>query len=115
MHMPLNPNINRERVAVQRPLQVKNNSSFVVDITKLNHPDDIKKPWQHSGSHTDVFRCSFNEDGDIQNTKCAPGAFCANIYYLRRLHSFHPSNVDFRKLIAVISGEFCFSICSALY
>ena len=109
MHMLLDQNINRERVAMQRPLQVKSNSSFVVDITKLDHPDDIKKDmygrWQHSGSHTDVFRCSFSEDGDVEITKCAPGASGANVYYLRRLHSFHPTNVNFRRLIAVISGK----------
>ena len=55
------------KVASRRPLECSFSSSFVVDVSKLAHPDDIKKDmygkWLHSGSHTDVFRCTFS-DGD---------------------------------------------------
>ena len=39
--------------------------------SKLAHPDDIKKDlygkWLHSGSHTDVFICTYSEDDKCQH------------------------------------------------
>ena len=73
----------------------KQSSTYVVDITKLAHPDDIKSDnfgvWSHSGSHPVVFRASVCDDGYVQVEKCAPGATGSDVVYLRRLHSTHPS------------------------
>ena len=48
-----------ERKIVERPLTVPFSSSFVVDLTKLSHADDIKQDMYiyrlHSGSHEKVF------------------------------------------------------------
>lgn len=83
-------------------------STFVVDITKLLHPDDVKKDmygkWLHKGSHTDVFRCSFDDGNKVFVEKAAPGATGDNVFFLKRLHSVHPSNKHFRRLVAVIYG-----------
>ena len=50
----LDPKIDEQRIAVRRPLEVPYSSIFVVDVSKLSHPDDIKKDmygkWLHSGS-----------------------------------------------------------------
>ena len=72
-------------------------------------PEDIKKDsfgkWNYSGSHIVSFRASFFKDGYIDIEKCAPGASSgSNVYYLRRLHSVHPSNSSCRRLIALITG-----------
>ena len=29
-----------------------------------------------------------------------------NVYYLRRLHSFHPSNNEFRRILALLFGTY---------
>ena len=80
----------------------------MVNITNLGHPDDIKKDsfgkWTYSGSHIVSFHASFFKDGYIDVEKCAPGASGSNVYYLRRLHSVHPSNSSCRRLIALITG-----------
>ena len=37
------------------------------------------------GSHNDVFKCFYDEDGEVSIDKAAPGASGSNVYYL--LHS----------------------------
>ena len=68
MWILLDPKLDARKIAFKRPLTVPFSSSFVVDVSKLAHPDDIKKDmygkWLHSGSHTDVFRCTYSEDKD---------------------------------------------------
>ncbi len=46
------------------------------------------------------------EDGYVRVEKCAPGATGDDAVDLPRLHSVHPSNCDFMRLIAFISGEY---------
>ena len=108
MWILLDPKIDERKIAFKRSLTVPFSSSFVVDLTKLAHPDDIKKDmygkWLHSGSHENVFRCTYCDDGvDIE--KAVPGARGDNIYYLRRLHSVHPSNTEFRRVLALLFGK----------
>lgn len=62
--------------------------------------------WDYSGSHPEVFRCSFDEFDDLSIEKCAPGATGSNVYYLRCIRSSHPSNSNFRRLIAFVHGEY---------
>lgn len=108
MHILLNPSINEERIASRRPLDAPYSATFVVDVSKLAHPDDIKKDmygkWIHKGSHTDVFICTYDNDS-INIEKAAVGASGNNVYYLRRLHSVHPSNDAFRRVLALLFGK----------
>jgi len=107
MHLLLDPKIDETKIASRRPLECSFSASFVVDISKLSHPDDIKKDmygkWLHSGSHTDIFRCAYSDGVE----KAAPGASGDNVYYyLRRLHSVHPSNNEFRRVLALLFGMY---------
>ena len=108
MKILLSQSLDEQRIAYKRPIEVQSSSTFVVDLTKLAHPDDIKKDsygrWLHKGSHNDVFRCSYGKDGDVNIEKTAPGATGQNVYYLRRLHCVHPSHSDFRRILAFICG-----------
>lgn len=108
MEILLDPRIDEEKIACKRPLSAPFSSTFVVDVSKLAHPDDIKKDmygkWLHSGSHTDVFLCSYQND-EVNIEKAAQGASGTNVYYLRRLHSVHPSNTDFRRVLALLFGK----------
>lgn len=65
MQIVLNPKIDKHRTAMRRPLEVPYSSTFVMDISKLGHPDNIKEDmygkWLHSGSHSDVFICSYSQ------------------------------------------------------
>ena len=105
----LDPQIDKERICGVWPISdIVSSSMFIVDITKLKHPDDVKKDffgkWIHSGSHTFNFKASFDEDGSVFIEKCSRGAH-GNVFYLRKLHSYHPSNSNFRRLLAFVSGR----------
>ena len=110
MEILLDPNIDTSKIAKQRPLQTQCSATFVVDVTHLAHPDDIKRDmygkWLYKGSHTDVFRCTFDQDNKVCIEKALPGASGSCVYYLRRLHSVHPSNKEFRRIVAIISGMY---------
>ena len=43
MDILLNPDIDSTKVACKRPIVAERNSTFVFDVTKIPHPDDIKK------------------------------------------------------------------------
>lgn len=79
----------------------------MVDLTKLAHPDDVKHDcfgiWTHSGSHHQYFKVH-NVDEGIEVEKCCPGVSGSNVVQLRRLHSIHPVNKEFKRMIAFISG-----------
>ena len=112
MQILLDPNIDPRRIAKKRPLQTPFSATFLVDLGQLSHPDDIKKDmygkWLYSGSHSDVFLCSFSSGGQVRVEKAAAGASGDCVYSLRRLHSVHPSNVEFRRVLALLFGM---SIC----
>ena len=76
MKLLLDPNIDISRIATQRLIVATQNSTFVVDLSKLDHPDDVKKDifgkWEHSGSHPEVFNCSFDKMNTVMVEKCAP-------------------------------------------
>ena len=110
MSLLLDPKINENKIAARRPLESSFSASYVVDVSKLAHPDDIKKDmygkWIHSGSHDDVFKCTYRDDDSVYIEKAALGASGDNIFYLRRLHSVHPSNSEFRRLLTLFFGKF---------
>ena len=88
---------------------VEESSTYIINITKLADPEDVKNDnfgsWSHSGSHPTTYKVHVNKDGYVNVEKCAPGASGADVVYLRRLHSVHPSNNQFKRLIAFVSGK----------
>ena len=74
MQLLLDLNINQQKIAKSRPIQVEKSSTFVVDLTCLKHPDDVKKDmygrWEHSGSHPEVFRCKIDEFNCVSVLRC---------------------------------------------
>ena len=98
----LDQNIDEERIALKRPTDAPSSSTFVVDISTSN----MYGKWLHSDSHTDVFICTYNEDDSVNIEKAAYDASGNNVYYLRRLHSVHPSNTEFRRVLALLFGKY---------
>ena len=86
----LDPSIDRSRVCTTWLVgNITGNASFIVDITSLKHPDDVRKDffsrWTHSGSHPFAFTASIEAGELVRVEKCAPGA-TGNVFYLHRLH-----------------------------
>ena len=50
--------------------------------------------WVHTGSHPFTFKASINGN-EISIEKCAPGATG---------NGYHPSNPEFRRMLAFVSG-----------
>ena len=113
MRILLDPNIDTEKIAKQRPLE----TNFVVDIRSLKHREDIKKymycKWIHRGSHTDIFKCMFGDKSDLHVEKPAEGASGDNVFYLKRLHSTHPSNI-FGELLLFFQVRVCVIVTTVL-
>ena len=105
MKILLIQSLDERRVAYKCPVEIQSSFTFVVDLTKLLHPDNIKDSygkWLHKGSHNDVFRCSYDENGDVSIEKAAPGTTGHNVYLLRRLHCVHLSHSGFRRISAFV-------------
>ena len=105
----LDPYISESKICNVRPVNITQSATYVVNIQMLEHQDDIKNDnfgkWQHSGSHPLLFRVQMESDDYMYIEKCAPGATGENVVMLRRLHSVHPSNCHFKRLIAFVSGK----------
>ena len=104
----LDPTISPSKVCCKRPVSISSSATYVIDISKLADPEDVKNDsfgsWNHSGSHLSTYRVNVEDNGYIRIEKCAPGATGADVVYLRRLHSVHPSDNLFKRLIAFVSG-----------
>ena len=113
----LNPSVDENKVCSTWPIAIEGSNTFIVDITKLKHPDDVRKDffgkWVHSGSHTSPFKAQVSDEGDVEIERCAPGA-TGEVFYLRRHHCYHPSNASFRRLLAFVSGSVCVCLCIIL-
>lgn len=94
------------------PVDVISSATFVINVTQLPNPGDVKKDmfgkWNHSGSHKTPYHIAFGEDGEIVVEKSAPGADGDadgdDVVYLRRLHTSHPSNPEFHQVLDFLSG-----------
>ena len=111
----LNPKIDQSKVCKQRSLDIVSSSTYVVDLDCLQHLDDIKKDnfgvWTHSGSHTQQFCSRINHD----KVEIGRSAFASNgpkwkTFSLRRLHSKHPTNPSFRRIISFVSSMCMYQI-----
>ena len=98
----LDPNIDKAVIAKTRPIEVTESATFVVDMTCIKLM--MYGRWNHSGSHPEVYRCVIDELDEVKTEKLATGATGSDIYYLRRLRSCHPSNPEFRRVIAFVHG-----------
>ena len=106
----LNPKIDKQRVCKQRPLDIQRSSTFVVDLDSLQHPDDVKKDnfgvWTHSGSHDQKFESRINAAGILEvgrSLSSSEGGW--EQFSLRHLHSKHPTNSKFQRIISFITGD----------
>ena len=93
------PTINADRICKECPTGINHLATFVVDLNKLRHPDDIKKDefgkWNYSGSHC-VLYSTWKDGKDFQfkrvDSHNSNQESNKNIVQLRRVRCTHPSN-----------------------
>jgi hypothetical protein len=81
---------------------------YIVDTSKLSHPDDVKKDnfgkWKHIGSPSTSLVVSFSNDNIIVRKPTEVTSGRSDMFTLRRLYSNHPSNPEFRRIIVFAAG-----------
>lgn len=106
----LNPNIDPNRICRTSPSNIKQSSAYVVDLDCLDHPDDVKKDefgkWNYSGSHVFHYRSERTPEGDLEFERLLSGIQGSNVFQLRRIHCKHPSNPNFQRLLAFVTGMY---------
>lgn len=110
INMLLDPG-NPDLVCKERPTDIKQSSTFVIDLDKLQHPDDAKHDnfgkWIQSGSHTIPFQAWFTDEGLLhfkRLTSLKAGHTEFDVQYLRRIHYYHPSDSRCKRMLAFITG-----------
>ena len=81
-----------------------------VDLNELKHPDDIKDEfgkWQYNGSHV-VSYMAWKSGSSIDFEKISNSRETGeNVFNLRRIRCSHPSNPQFQRLLAFVTGTCC--------
>lgn len=109
----LDPHIDSSLICRGRPLNIESSGTFVIDLDSLEDPDDIKKDnfgvWDHSGSHNVKFDCCIS-GGEVHIGRGVLDSESNNweSFSLRRLHSKHPTNNKFRRMLCLITGKSIF-------
>lgn len=108
----LNP---RGKICTGRPSLINRSATYVVDLKTLDHPDDVRVDeygkWNYSGSHVHYFQAEKildaddDDNDDLEFVRVTADARGDNIYKLRWIHCKHPSNPNFHRLIAFLTGE----------
>ena len=106
IRMLLDPDM--AKICSERPTNITHSSAFVIDLDKLEHPDDAKKDnfgkWVHSGSHSIPFKAWFAEDGGVEFERLEPGSTGPDVQLLRRINAYHPPNSSCKRMLAFITG-----------
>lgn len=106
----LNTPLSSEIVCIQKPVGVKTSATFIVDTTKLKHPNDLKSDdmggWIHKGKPVRFYelqRCPSSGEvfGVIPSSKSAE-----NTYKLTRIYYHHRGTAEFRKTIFYVHSKF---------
>ena len=104
----LDQNIQESKICSVRPTGIHKSATYVVDVSKLKHPDDIKNDnfdaWTYSGSHPQTFRAQVEEDGyvRVQNVLMGPKEMILCIFVACTVYTLQI--ILFKRLIAFLSG-----------
>lgn len=102
----------RQQLCCQQPINVSTNVAFLVDLSMLDHPEDVKSDemgvWHRTGSPKRFCFVNRNDEGkvtSVQVHKKEPQEVADQVYILRRLYYQHKYAKDLHKNIAFLAGE----------
>ena len=106
--------ISQDRICRECPRQITKSCTFVVDLDELKHPEDIKKDefgkWQYNGSHVVPYMAwKSGSSIDFEKISCSKENE-ENVFNLRRIRCSHPSNPQFQRLLAFVTGMCCMTL-----
>ena len=106
----LDTELDSKLICSEKPTSVSSSAALIVDLTSLSDADDIKRDsygkWKYSGSRPHFYFIKHLDNNQMKIEKREPGVSGDNIFQIRRLYCKHPSNDDFRRMIAIITGTY---------
>lgn len=99
-----------EHLCISQPINVSNNVSFLVDMSCLQHPDNLKcddmGSWKHNGSPKRWFNVKKDTQGinAIEPLEKKPSDPADGIFELRRTYYKNSSDETVRKIVAKLEG-----------
>lgn len=105
----------KDRVCVKHPIAVEENASFLVDLDKLDHVDDIKSDdcghWKHNGRKTiKVAVWSTKSKISVVSTSKkakSPPDENSRLYTLSRVYYVNDPHDDFKRTYYYLYGKYC--------
>ena len=107
----LNSTIHPQKIWKTRPSNITKSATYIVDLDFLEHRGDVRKDefgrWNYSGSHMFYYKTKITVDDELEfvSEYYHAGKQGDNIFQLRRIHCKHPSNPNFQRLLAFITGK----------
>lgn len=115
-HLPLS------KIATSQPVNVQSNMVFVVDLSKLSSPEDIRADdlgsWLCNGKRRQ--QCSVNKFGRVTDANLTINKSRKQLLYtLVKRYYRHATASDYRRVITEIFGEYMYIyvryLCLTLY
>ena len=101
----LNPMFRNDLLCSVHPVLVENNISFVIDLTKLKDPNDVRfdelGTWKCTGSRCLEVAVKLGDTDCQVVDKSSPNAMIVNV---RRQHHVHGTDPDMHRMIAFLEG-----------
>lgn len=112
VNIMLNPSMNK--ICSKHPLRVECNATFLVDLSKLDHADDMKADdcghWIHNGRKTTklvVWKngSSITRVSSTTKSRKSPPDENSEIYSLIRIYYNHDPYSDFKRTFYYLYGK----------
>ena len=100
----LDPELNEEKICKVQPVDVEDNASFIVDISKLRSMKDIYFDDMGSWNCTGIYKSWIDVDFTGYVTihgKAKPSPADASFYYIAKKYFSHKTSTDLKKNLLV--------------
>ena len=106
VHILCDPMLKKEFICSSHPVSVENNVSFVIDVSELKNPNDVRADdlgsWKCTGSRVLRFSVKITSRSCSLVTCSSPGAIEIGV---RRQYFVHATDNDLHRMIAFLENE----------
>ena len=103
----LDPTLPANKIATTQPVFIQDNVIFIVDMSKLDKPEDIRADdlgsWSCNGKR--LIRCIVDDKGNVSELVTKQKTHSGETYTLVRRYYEHMTSKDFKKTIAELIGK----------
>lgn len=104
----------KDKLCVKQPILIEKDASFLIDLSKLDHVDDVKADdcgqWKHNGRKTTKVAVWTRKDKitkvvSIPKSVTTPPDENSRLYTLIRVYYSNDANDDFKRIYYYLYGE----------